>query len=231
MKFPMNRRAIGAKVPMATIESENVLGLILAGGRSTRMEGREKSLIDMAQAPLIRHVADRLAPQVEELAVNANGDPARFAFLDVPVIADRIEGYAGPLAGIHAGLAWCAENRKNLSHVLSVAADTPFFPASLSVSLRKAAIAEDTIVLAASSGRRHPVFGLWPVALASDLGTFLSDPGNRKVMLFVQRHSYREIGFEPAQSGADTIDPFFNINTPEDLQRAASLWEKFFHAA
>jgi molybdenum cofactor guanylyltransferase len=216
---------------MARIDPENVLGLILAGGRSTRMGGVEKSLIEVAHAPLVRHVADRLAQQVEAVAVNANGDPARFSFLGLPVIADAIEGYAGPLAGVHAGLAWCAENRKKLTHVLTVAADTPFFPSTLAVDLCKAATEEGAIVLAASSGRRHPVFGLWPVTLAAELGTFLCDPENRKVMLFVQRYPHMEAEFEPVEVGKDSIDPFFNINTPEDLQRAASLWGKIFDAA
>jgi molybdenum cofactor guanylyltransferase len=216
---------------MAKIDPGQMLGLVLAGGQSTRMKGPEKSLIEVAQAPLIRHVADRLTHQVNEFVVNANGNPARFAFLDVPVIADRFAGFAGPLAGVHAGLAWAVENRPNLTHVLSVAADSPFFPPSLATDLGAAAKEDDAIVLAASFGRRHPVFGLWPVALAADLGRFLSNSENRKVMLFVQRYAYHEVDFAPVETGDGNLDPFFNINTPQDLQWASGVWEKIRNAS
>lgn len=203
---------------MARIDKSAVLGLILAGGQSRRMQGLEKSLVEFHGRRLIEHVFDRLTGQVGEIVVNANGAPDRFSFLDVPIVADRIAGYAGPLAGIHAGLDWCRRNRTHISHVLSVAADTPFFPTNLAAEFCSA-IGPNEIGLAASNNRRHPVFGLWPVSLAGDLENFLHGE-DRKVMMFVQNHVHSTVDFSESD-GTGELDPFFNINTPDDLQLAA----------
>lgn len=195
-------------------------GVILAGGLATRMGGGDKSLHDLGGKPILAHVIDRLRPQAGPIALNANGDPARFADLGLPVIADSIEGFAGPLAGVLAGLDWAAE--LGADTLVSVAADTPFFPIDL-VARLDAARAETghPIAMAASpdGGRksglgRHPTFGLWPVGLRDDLRAALTD-GLRKVVLWTDRH-----GTATALFDAPGPDPFFNVNTPEDLELA-----------
>ena len=203
-----------------TASRQTAAGIILAGGLSRRMEGQEKTLLEIGGKPIIAQVADRLARQTPILAINANGDPARFAELSLPVIADTMAGNPGPLAGILAGMRWVLDQHEGVSHVLSVAGDTPFFPQDLLDKLSADNDDPDTIVLAASNGRRHPVFGLWPVALAAQLEDFLVREAGRKVMLFVERYPLR---IEEFATGA--IDPFFNINTPDDLSQALKLAE------
>lgn len=194
--------------------------VILAGGLATRMGGGDKSLLDLDGRSILEHVVARLAPQVGPMALNANGNPARFADLDMPVIADSIEGYAGPLAGVLAGLDWAAS--LGAEHLVSVAADTPFFPQDLVARLEDAcAETGHPIAMAASTDGghksglgRHPTFGLWPVALRDDLRAALQD-GLRKVVLWTDRH-----GTATALFDAPGPDPFFNVNTPEDLELA-----------
>lgn len=194
-------------------------GVILAGGQATRMGGGDKSLRRIGGRTILDHVIERLAAQCAPLALNANGDPARFAALGLPVLADSAAGHPGPLAGVLAGLDWAAG--QGLSHIVTVAADTPFFPRDLVMRLRAAGGAQG-FALAASpdeTGRlmRHPTFGLWPVALREDLRAALSD-GLRKIVLWTDRH-----GAGTAEFGADPVDPFFNINTPDNLAEADRL--------
>ncbi len=206
------------------------LGVILAGGLATRMGGGDKGLLRVGDTSLLDRVCDRLRPQVAEMALNANGDPARFADLNMPVIADSIEGFAGPLAGVLAGLDWAAEQGAEV--IVTAAADTPFFPTDLAARLLDAAEGmEHPLVLATTprtgdellkSGggkriNRHPTFGLWPVALRDDLRAALQD-GLRKVVIWTDKHDGREALFS-----ADPFDPFFNVNTPADLERAEEL--------
>lgn len=208
-----------ARARAAMIERSAILGVLLAGGLSRRMEGREKSLLALAGKPLVGHAVDRLAPQVDEAVLNANGDPARFALLGLPVIADTIAGFAGPLAGILAGMQWAREMRPHITHLASVAADTPFFPADLVARLAAAAPAPDAIVLARSAGNRHPVFGLWPVALAGPLQKFMDSGANPKIMAFVQTTGHAFADF-PVAGDTPADDPFFNVNTPQDFALA-----------
>lgn len=205
------------------------LGVILAGGLATRMGGGDKGLLQVQGQSLISHVIDRLFPQVANIALNANGDAARFAELGLPVIADSIDGFAGPLAGVLAGLDWAAD--QGAEAIVTAAADTPFFPTDLVARLTAASEGQvHPLVLATtprtgeelkSGGRskvnRHPTFGLWPVALRDDLRAAL-EGGLRKVVLWTDKHDGREALFE-----AKPFDPFFNVNTPEDLQRAEAL--------
>ncbi|MDU8943517.1 molybdenum cofactor guanylyltransferase MobA [Ovoidimarina sediminis] len=198
------------------------IGVILAGGLARRMGGGDKSLNILGDIPILDRVIERLRPQVDEILLNANGDPARFAGHGLPVIADPLPDYPGPLAGVLAGLDAAAE--RGASHIVTVAADTPFFPETLAQRLTAAAEAQATpIALAATPGDgrtiRHPTFGLWPVALRDDLRAALQD-GTRKVVLWTDRH-----GAATALFPADPFDPFFNINTPEDLARAEAMLE------
>lgn len=184
--------------------------VILAGGQATRMGGGDKCLLPLGQGRVIDQVIARLSPQAGPLVLNANGDGGRFADLGLPVVADSVTGFAGPLAGVLAGMDWAAA--QGAEAVISVAADTPFFPGDLVARLTAAG----PLALAATreDGRvaRHPTFGLWPVALRDDLRVALAE-GLRKVVLWTDRHG-------AGQAIWDDPALFFNINTPEDLATA-----------
>ncbi|RAZ74313.1 molybdenum cofactor guanylyltransferase MobA [Mesorhizobium atlanticum] len=201
----------------------NVVGIILAGGQSRRMGGGDKPLLSLGKARLIDHVAARLKPQVATLGLNANGDPARFAGTGLPVIEDTVPGHAGPLAGILAGLEWAAR-QTSCRWLMSAAGDTPFFPTDL-VERLAAATRErpDAIAVASSGGRWHPTFALWPLGLRDALRHFLVDEDNRRVSAFMQRQGHVEIEFPMIEAGNQKIDPFFNVNTPDDLASAERL--------
>ena len=192
------------------------LGVILAGGQATRMGGGDKGRLRLGGRSLLAHVMDRLDPQVAGLALNANGDAARFADLGLPVVADSVDGFAGPLAGVLAGLDWAAE--QGAETIVTAAADTPFFPCDLVPRLLLAAEGmPHPLALAGTPAprrglARHPTFGLWPVALRDDLRQELQD-GVRKVVLWTDRHDGRIAEF-PDEAA------FFNVNTPDDLARA-----------
>ncbi len=194
------------------------VAVILAGGQATRMGGGDKGLRMVAGQPLLTHVLARLAPQVGRIALNANGDPARFAAYDLPVIADSLPDWPGPLAGVLAGMDWAAS--QGAQAVVSVAADTPFFPRNLVARLQAAAGPSGLALAATREGDklwRHPTFGLWPVALRDDLRAALQS-GLRKVVLWTDRH-----GAGTAEFPSAPVDPFFNINTPEDIAVAERL--------
>ncbi|MBW6506296.1 MAG: molybdenum cofactor guanylyltransferase MobA [Rhodobacteraceae bacterium] len=197
----------------------NLAGVILAGGRARRMGGGDKGFCHVAGQPIIDHVIARLAPQVAALAINANGDAARFASYGLPVLPDSLPDHPGPLAGVLAGLDWAAT--QGFGAVVTAPADTPFFPADLVERLRAAAgptgIAICVGIDAAGRAQRHPTFGLWPVALRDDLRAALKG-GLRKAMLWADRH-----GAGAAQFDASRFDPFFNVNTPEDLALAEPI--------
>ncbi len=195
------------------------LGVILAGGRATRMGGGDKGLREVGGQRLIDHVIARLGPQCGALAINANGDPARLAGFGLPVLSDSLPDHPGPLAGVLAGLDWAAG--QGAAAIVTAAADTPFFPTDLVVRLQAAAGASG-LCLAASpdeDGRmqRHPTFGLWPVALRDDLRAALLG-GLRKIVLWTDGHGAGLAGFESLP-----FDPFFNVNTPEDIAEAERL--------
>ncbi|MBV7394713.1 molybdenum cofactor guanylyltransferase MobA [Mameliella sediminis] len=204
------------------------VGVILAGGQATRMGGGDKALLTLGGQTLLSRVIDRLSPQVAALALNANGAPERFASYGLPVVADTIPDFAGPLAGVLAGLDWAAA--QGADTLVSVAADTPFFPCDLVPRLLLQAEGQaHPLVLAATKGEaqtrsksrsgliRHPTFGLWPVALRDDLRAALQD-GLKKVVLWTEKHGGREALFP-----STPFDPFFNVNTPEDLAQAEAL--------
>jgi molybdopterin-guanine dinucleotide biosynthesis protein A len=211
---------------------QTAVGVILAGGLSRRMDGREKAFLPLDGKPLIRHVIDRLGSRLDALAINANGDPARFAEFGLPVIADTIPGYAGPLAGILAGMRWAQEQHPQATHIVTAAADTPFFPTELAERLLSAAQNErPTVAIAVSDGHRHPVFGCWPVALADELEAFMHSGEGGKVMVFAQNHAIKDVPFASTMVGGASMDPFFNINTPADLDIARAVAEGATHGA
>lgn len=197
------------------------LGVILAGGLARRMGGGDKGLLELDGQSLMARVIARLEPQVASLAINANGDAARFSTFGVPVLADSIDGFAGPLAGVLAGLDWAAT--QGADHIVTAAADTPFFPADLVPCLLLAAQTEGVQIALAASPHpergmlRQPTFGLWPVALRDDLRAALQG-GVRKIVQWTDGHGAAIAPFE-----AQGFDPFFNVNTPEDMKTAQAL--------
>jgi molybdopterin-guanine dinucleotide biosynthesis protein A len=197
----------------------NIIGVLLAGGLARRMGGGDKPLRLLAGRPLLEHVIERLRPQVAGLVLNANGDPARFAAYGLPIVADSVPDYAGPLAGVLAGLDWTAENRPDCPLILTVATDAPFLPRDLVARMVEGLRDESAdLACAASGGQPHPVIGLWPVRLREDLRRALVDQGVRKVDVWTARYRTAVVPF-PDQP----VDPFFNANRPEDLDRAAAL--------
>lgn len=193
--------------------------LVLAGGRATRLGGGDKTLRQIGGRPLLAHIIDRLAPQVGTIAISANGDPARFAEFGLEVLADDVS--CGPLSGLLAGLRWA--RRRGFERLLSVAGDTPFLPLDLAARLAAAAQDGEAIAVASAGGRRHPVFGLWPVLLEGDLKSFLAETATFSVSAFLDRHATTTVDFPlPGDSG---VDPFFNVNTPDDLAEADHIMQ------
>ncbi len=204
-----------------TSPDARIAGVILAGGLSTRMGGGDKCLLPLQEQTVLHHVVARLAPQVGAVVLNANGDARRFARYGLPVVQDSVQGFAGPLAGVLAGLDWAAES--GFSHVVSAAADSPFFPTTLVKGLQFACEASGQGLAMVQSPRagggyfRQPTFALYPVALREDLRAALAS-GVRKVIQWAEPQGCAPIVFHNL-----TPDPFFNINTPDDLEKASRM--------
>ena len=200
-----------------------VLGLILAGGQARRMGGGDKVRIPIGGRTILERVLARMAPQCSRIIINANGDPARFADTRLPVVPDSVPDFAGPLAGILAGLDWAAAHAPDITDIASVPGDCPFLPDDLVERLQSARSAKGTPLACARSGEwRHPVIGLWPVALRDDLRHALVEEGLHKIEAWTQRH-----GVAIADWPTAPVDPFFNVNTPDDLataERAAAQY-------
>ena len=197
------------------------LGLVLAGGLARRMGGGDKALLRIGQQTILERVLARLAPQCARVILNVNGDPARFAPFGLPVVPDSVAGFAGPLAGVLAGLDWAAEHAPDVPWVASVPGDCPFLPRDLGARLH--AVREDAAVplaCARSGDWRHPVVALWPVALRAHLRHALVDEDLRKIEVWTARH-----GVAIADWPTEPVDPFFNVNTPEDAAEAGRLAE------
>lgn len=202
--------------------SVKIAGVILAGGLSSRMGGGDKGLLSLGGRSLIERVTARFARQIGPLALNANGDPARFPDFRHPILADTVAGFPGPLAGILAGMDWATETGART--VVTIAADTPFFPENLVARLAETIQdGDETIAVARSCGRPHPTFALWPTALGRSLRRFLVEEGNRRVLSFIERHHFVEVDFPLLPLRDGTLDPFFNINTPADLVEAERI--------
>lgn len=200
---------------MVTLDNP-VVAMVLAGGQSRRMGGQEKAFIELAGRALLRHVLDRVKPQAGAILLNANGDPARFADFGMPVRQDVVAGFAGPLAGILTGMEWAAEIHPEAPFLLTVPCDAPFVPDDLIARLDAARRNKGAaLALARSGGRDHPVVGLWPVAERFNLRRALVDEDIRKIALWTDRFAVAHADFS-----TDPVDPFFNVNSPEDLARA-----------
>ncbi|MEM9139153.1 MAG: molybdenum cofactor guanylyltransferase MobA [Pseudomonadota bacterium] len=203
---------------ISTTAIRDYAGVVLAGGQARRMGGGDKAMLEVSGRPLLSHVIDRLRPQVAEVAINANGDASRFADFGLPVIADTVDGFVGPLGGVLAGMRWAA--KRGHSHIVSAAADTPFFPSDLVQKLEDAKGDRPISMAATDDPERglseHPTFALWPVDLADDLERALTTSTMRKVIVWTSRHGCARAVF-------DGNYPFFNVNTPEDLAEAERI--------
>ena len=195
------------------------LGVILAGGQARRMGGGDKGLSMLGGRSMLARIIERARPQVSTLIINANGDGGRFADYGLDVVPDVIGDFAGPLAGVLTGLEWTAEHAPETEWVATFATDAPFVPADL-VDRLLAALKRDNaeMACAASNGRTHPVFGLWPVALAGELRRAMEEEDMRKIDRWTARYKLIEVDFS-----ALPFDPFFNINAPENLTEAERL--------
>ena len=195
------------------------LGLVLAGGLARRMGGGDKARIRIGDKTILERVLARIGPQCKAIILNANSDPARFADTQLPVVADTVPNFAGPLAGILAGLDWAAAHAPDVTDIVSVPGDCPFLPVDLVDRLMAARTAQQKPLACARSGDwRHPVVGLWPIALRADLRKALIDEGLHKIEIWTARH-----GVAIADWPAVPVDPFFNVNTPEDAAKASRI--------
>ncbi len=198
------------------------LGLVLAGGLARRMGGGDKARIKIGGITILDRVLARLKPQCARVILNANGNPARFADTGLPVVADSVPDFAGPLAGILAGLEWAAAHAPASEWLASVPGDCPFLPRDLVARLHEARAAGPALTCARSGEWRHPVVGLWPVALREDLRRAVIVEGLRKIEIWTARH-----GVAIADWPAEPVDPFFNVNTPDDAAQAAAAAAKY----
>ena len=196
-----------------------VVGVLLAGGRSRRMGGGDKCLRALGRETILARIVARARPQVDTLILNAVGDAARFAAYSLPVVPDVIVGHAGPLAGVLTGMEWAARHAPQWPWIATFPTDAPFMPEDLVARLRKAVADEGArLACAASGGRTHPVVGLWPVGLGPELRRAMEAEEMRKIDRWTARYPLARVDF-----AAEPIDPFFNVNHPEDLKEAERL--------
>lgn len=207
---------------MTDFTNKKIAGVILAGGLARRMGGGDKSLLNLGNRPLLDQVIERAAAQVDTLVLNANGDPTRFADYGLPVVADVVPDFAGPLAGVLTGMHWVRDNAPECEWLVSFASDTPFFPQDLVARLLQQAEQENApLACPVSDGQTHPVFGLWSMALIDDLHKAVVDEEMRKILRWTDRYRCSQVIFS-----TEPFDPFFNINRPEDLQAAEQFLQQ-----
>ena len=196
-----------------------MIGIVLAGGRATRMGGSDKGDLGVAGIPVLDRIVACLRDQCDHLVINANGDPKRFARFGHPVVPDAVAGQPGPLAGILAGLDYAAHHHPEASYAVTVPTDTPFLPSDLVARLQDSRVDDRADIVCARSGdATHPVVALWSVALREDLRHVLVEGGMRRVRDFIGRHAVAYVTWP-----VDPLDPFFNVNTPDDLEAAGRL--------
>jgi len=196
-----------------------IVGVVLAGGRSRRFKGVDKSLEILAGRPLIQRVLEKAGPQVDELVISTNGDPSRFSGITAAVvIVDDMKGHQGPLAGLAACLSWLAEERPEVRWIATFPVDGPFFPGHLVASLSAEALPKGVPAFASSGGRAHPVFGLWPIGIEPELRRYLVKRKRSSLVDFIKSQDGIEVAF-----AENSPDPFFNINTELDFSRAEAM--------
>jgi molybdenum cofactor guanylyltransferase len=216
-----NPRGISARAKIVKTEIPPTPGVLLAGGLARRMGGGDKPMRQIAGRTILDRVIARLTPQCDALILNANGDPARFASFGLPVIADTVKNFPGPLAGVLAALDWAATNRPGVEFMLSAAADCPFLPRDLVARLHRARAEQNAqLAVAASAGQSHPVIGLWSVALREELRHALVVEDMRKIDRWTARYRLATVTWP-----AEPLDPFFNANTMDDIAAAERLAE------
>lgn len=197
----------------------DIPGVLLAGGLARRMGGGDKPMRTIGGRTILDRVITRLTPQCDGLILNANGDPERFAAFGLPVIADTVADFPGPLAGILAALDWIATNRPDVPLILSAAADCPFLPRDLVARLYQALTEQDAqLAVAASDGQSHPVIGLWRVSLRDELRHALVLEDVRKIDRWTARYRLATVTWP-----VTPLDPFFNANTMDDIADAERL--------
>ena len=212
-------RATSSDARATSSDAPGIPGVVLAGGLARRMGGGDKPMRRIGGRTILERVIARLTPQCDGLILNANGDPARFADFGLPVIPDSVADFPGPLAGILAGLDWAASHRRDVSFVLSAAADCPFLPRDLVARLHRARVEQDAqLAVAASDGQSHPVIGLWSVALRDELRHALVVEDIRKIDRWTARYKLATVTWP-----ITPLDPFFNANTMDDIAEAERL--------
>ena len=198
------------------------LGVVLAGGRARRMGGEEKWRLQIGRVSILDRVLDRLRPQCDDIVFNSNSDPSTAPHW-LTVVADSVPDYPGPLAGILAGLDWAARNTPGISWLLSVPGDCPFLPRDLVARLHQARSEGDAVLACAeSAGRRHPTVALWPIRLREDLRRAITTEQMRAVHEWTAQYPLAVAAWEDAP-----VDPFFNVNTPEDAAEALGLAARY----
>ena len=195
------------------IEANQIVGVILAGGLARRMGGGDKSLLRIGGRKILDYVVESSCAQLNTVIINANGDPKRFAAFDLPVQADIVPDFAGPLAGVVSAMAWVKQNQPNVTHIITMAADTPFFPKDyVTRMVDMMQFQEKRLACASYQGRTQPVFGLWPIDLFDDLYKALVEDDLRKVDRFTAPYGVADVPFDELAA-----NPFFNVNTPQDI--------------
>tara|TARA_B100001123_G_C15045653_1_gene921381 strand:- start:165 stop:785 length:621 start_codon:yes stop_codon:yes gene_type:complete len=202
---------------------EKITGCILVGGQSLRMGGGIKSLKQINNESILERVINRSKTQVKYLSINSNSDEKKLIKFLLPIFSDVIKGFLGPLAGIHAALNWAKKNNPQHEWVATFAGDTPFFPNDIVKRLYEEAIKKNKkIIIPKSGGRNHPVFGLWHISLEDDLAISLKKNNARKIDHWAKKYFFGTVDFK-----YKNYDPFFNINTPEDLIKAEEIENQF----
>ena len=195
------------------IKPGQVVGVILAGGLARRMGGGDKSMLKLGGRRILDYVIESAQNQLQTVIINANGDPQRFAEFNLPVQADIVPDFAGPLAGVVSAMAWVKQNQPSITHIITLAADTPFFPADyVTRMLELMQLKHQRLACASYQGRTQPVFGLWPVDLFDDLYKALVEDDMRKVDRFTTPYGVADVPFDELIS-----NPFSNVNKPEDI--------------
>jgi len=205
--------------PMKSSISDNVIGVILAGGQSRRFGGGDKFIRELKGEPLVDRVIERVRPQTSQMIISSNAETPHLTKFRLPIVADVIEGQAGPLAGILTGMEWTRKNAPDCDWIVSFPTDAPFVPLDCVAQMHEQAVADGAeIVCAASGGRTHPVCALWQVKLADNLRQVMEEEEMRKIDLWTARHRLSVLEFSD-----QPFDPFFNINRPEDLEQAETI--------